>query len=615
LLNPQADKSDNPFVLLREVSGSRVYLGAVCDAAGNVQEWLELWVQEPQLKSPAFGAEAKPLDNGSFDRLWRGEFERLRDGLGETVLVTGMESAQPRPVVIQAPGPSDLSRVVKVEPVTWRLCSDDQLLKAAGLPAYSGSCHRYLYEPEAEPKPKFIAISPEAPVNGRVQGQEQLASDGHLVFNRHAGLVGASRFSPLELEDYLQVLEGRAWAGPPEPMQEHGIYGALAQWSGERRASGFMLQLEENFGQRLEEVFFLKLTVLLELVRAVHRYVKAQQVPLLNLGSGSFAVSLPEVGDAFPALWAARFNLVRPSQACRLDIPLSQEKYFLRIGRCEPSVFLPEGLGAYGFGIGAIRLRQVLAQEPGVVWEGTLVAEDYLGLRDRDLLWFKLPLGEQRLEFFAHICASELVGPKEARFRTLPMVLPDTVAARLKAASGTIFQRTPYEICPLLSSPCDLYSLGVLGIRILLANSRSNLPVIVDEMLSLIQRVAKQSADTQSILAELRMLASKDRDALDRLSPQALIESGDSPEQARAKLPIQLWWEAIAVLFRFFPGLGPYSFSANLGEAPPEALERVFEKPIAELESLTRRLRSVLLPSVSANEELAQLLRDELTSP
>ena len=139
--------------------------------------------------------------------------------------------------------------------------------------------------------------------------------------------------------------------------------------------------------------------------------------------------------------------------------------------------------------------------------------------------------------------------------------------------------------------------------------------MIVDEVLSLIQRVAKQSVDTQGIVAELKTLAAKDRDALERLSPQALIESGDSPEQARAKLPVQLWWEAIAVLFRFFPGLGPYSFSPHLGEAPPEALDSIFERPISELEGLIRRLRSVLLPSVSANDEIAQLLRDELTSP
>ncbi|MGH7972010.1 MAG: hypothetical protein ACREIC_25135, partial [Limisphaerales bacterium] len=467
LLHPSSKESDSPFVLLREVPGSRIYLGGLCDAAGRAQQWLEVWVQEPQLKSPSFGTEAKPLDNSSFDQYWRGEFERLRNSLGEAVLVTGMERTHPRPVLVPA-GQMDSSPILRCDSVTWQLCTDDQLLKTAGLPAYSSSCHRYLYEPGTGAKPAFIAVSPDAPVNARVQGLEHLAGADHRVFNAHAGLVGVSRFSPMELEDYLQVLEGRAWSGPPQQMREEGIYRSLAEWSAQRRGPGFVLQPEESFGQRLEEVFFLKLTVLLEQVRAVHRYVRAQRVPLLNLGPGSFAVSLPEVGEAFPALWASRFNLARPSQACRLEIPLSNDKYFLRMGRCEPSVFLPAGLGAYGFGIGAIRLRQVLASEPGLVWEGTLVAEDYLGVQPQDLLWFKLPLGEQRLEFFAHVCSSELVGPKEARFRTLPTVLADSVVARLKSASGTMFQRAPYEICPLLSSPCDLYSLGVMGIRILL---------------------------------------------------------------------------------------------------------------------------------------------------
>src|ERR1700687_4280809 len=38
-------ESRHSLVLLRELPGSRVYLGAVCDAEARVQEWVEVWVQ------------------------------------------------------------------------------------------------------------------------------------------------------------------------------------------------------------------------------------------------------------------------------------------------------------------------------------------------------------------------------------------------------------------------------------------------------------------------------------------------------------------------------------------------------------------------------------------
>jgi hypothetical protein len=344
----------------------------------------------------------------------------------------------------------------------------------------------------------------------------------------------------------------------------------------------------------------------------VRTYVKEQQLPLLNLSPTSFRVSLPKVGDQFPALWAAKCVLVKPGQAYPLRIKSTEQKYFVRLGKIEPSPFLPEGLGAHSFGIGSVRIRNVSAETDGTVLEGTLVAEDYLGLDTHDLLWFKLPLAEERLEFYAHVYTSETVGPKEARFRTVPTKHSDSVIASLKRAAGTAFQRAPYEIWPLLSSPCDMFSLGVLATRILLANRQSNLPVILDEVLSLARHFAKESAD--GLLPQLKLLLERDQHLLDLISPHALIESGDSPQQARSKIQMDLWLEAIGLLLRFFPGAGAQSFCRSFGDVSPRALEAVFDQPIQELETLVLRLRSLLAPSLSINEEIASVLLDQLAS-
>jgi len=83
-------------------------------------------------------------------------------------------------------------------------------------------------------------------------------------------------------------------------------------------------------------------------------------------------------------------------------------------------------------------------------------------------------------------------------FRTVPMRLPEAVIATLKSTGA--FAKAPYEIWPLLSSPCDMHSLGIIAIRTLLANSKSNLPVIVDDVLGLARMWARTMKGRRSFI-------------------------------------------------------------------------------------------------------------------
>jgi hypothetical protein len=243
-----------------------------------------------------------------------------------------------------------------------------------------------------------------------------------------------------------------------------------------------------------------------------------------------------------------------------------------------------------------------------------LVGEDYLGVDSHDLLWFKLPVGNERLEFYAHVYTAESRGPKEARFRTVPARLSDSVTASLKRVAGTVFPRSPYEIWPLLSSPCDLYSLGVIAARVLLANSKSDLPVILDRVLSLSRLVGAEQTDELGLLTRLKSSIGKEKQLLDLVSPHCLGDPTDTPAQARAKIHWDLWLETMVVLLRLFPGTGSCSFCRDFGDVSPLALETVFDAPIQEFENLLLRLRSVLAPSLSVNEEIASVILEELGS-
>src|SRR5690242_16243443 len=66
LTRTEPDTQGQSFVLLRELPGSRVYLGAICDAEARIQEWVELWVQTLELRDLAFSGYQERLANHTF---------------------------------------------------------------------------------------------------------------------------------------------------------------------------------------------------------------------------------------------------------------------------------------------------------------------------------------------------------------------------------------------------------------------------------------------------------------------------------------------------------------------------------------------------------------------
>jgi hypothetical protein len=617
LVNPAAAPPQSPFLLLRELPGSSVYLGAVCDAAGKVESWVELWLQTLELKDSAISGYHERLTNEVFDQRWRAEYALWNENAPDLVIASGMEADPPGPILIPQSAGQPPAVFLASEATHWRVCQDDALLKSFGLPPYATSPFRYLHEPGAGETKTFLATTADAPTNSHVQSLDRLRSlpKVQAIFNPHGGLIRITRFSPLLLEDYLQILEGQTWpdsALDPSRMFPGSAYAALQAWSAKPVGLPFLLHGSEHSVERLHEVFFLKLSTLLNLFREVRNHVKTRQLPLLNLSPASFRTYLTEAGDPFPALWATRSTLARPGQAYPLKIKTTEQNYFLRLGKIEPSPFLPEGLATHVFGVGSVRIRNVAPEMDGIVLEGTMVAQDYLSLDPYDLLWFKLPLGEERLEFYAHVYPSENVGPREARFKTVPSRQTDTTTAALKGIGGAVFPKSPYEIWPLLSSPCDLYSLGVLAVRILLANYQSNLPVILDEVLSLSRRLGENSQPGDDLPQKLTALLEKDKHLSALIHPGAL--TGTSQPGTLSKTAGELWLETMTLILRFFPGTGPHSFCKDFGDVSPLALESIFDRPIQDLESIVWRLRSLLAPSLTDNEEIAEVLLRELAS-
>jgi hypothetical protein len=643
MVRTAADAVSSPFLLLREMPDARVYLGAICDAADRVLECVEIWVQTVEYRDITSSSQDERLANFAFDQRWREEAELWQKHRPEAVIATGMERRNPSPVLIKVDGNTGSSIMAGATAAPWQLCTEDETLESFGLEKYSTSSSRYLHQPKAEGTKTFLATTADSPVNSHAQGIERLRNGegGCVIFNAHAGLIRVTRFEPLDLDGYAEILEGRAWSGPGQglaPLFQRSIYGELQAWSGSQKGIPFLLYGGAKGPDRLNEIFFLKLALLRDMFKEVRAYAQTLQLPLLNLTPASFHVRVQRAGDQFPLLWATKCELTRPGQAYPLKIKSTEQKYFVRLGKVEPSPFLPEGLGAHSFGIGRVQMVSVRQETDGVVLQGTLVADEALGLAAHDLLWFKLPLAEEKMTFYAHVYAGGRTGLREARFRTVPARLNDSLFAALKRTEGTTFQRAPFEIWPLLSSPCDLHSLGIMAIRILLANSQTDLPSVVDEILRLSRQLGDEfkkepgpaasaaksatqnpaagkepaSHSDQNAAATLKGLLERDQKLLDLVSPHSLIETGWTPKQARSQMRMELWTETVSFILRLFPGAGPHSYCKSFGDVSPLALETVFDAPLQDLEKLVWRLRSLLTPSLCANEELASLILGEL---
>jgi hypothetical protein len=156
LVQMDDNSTANPFILLRDLPGMRVYLGSICDAQAAIQEWVEIHVQTIDVEQLAFSGYQEQLSNLYFDTIWHKEGITLRNQMPGIVIGTKMEIENPGPVLIKRFLPENGS-FVPVEATSWRVCKDDSLLRSHDLPAYTAAHFRYLHQPDAKDTRTFLA--------------------------------------------------------------------------------------------------------------------------------------------------------------------------------------------------------------------------------------------------------------------------------------------------------------------------------------------------------------------------------------------------------------------------------------------------------------------------
>jgi hypothetical protein len=604
-----------PWVVLRSTVDARVYLGAVVDGGGRVREWLELWVQTIANIGETLAANRDYFSNRVLDLRWRQVAKSFIAADPDGFLETGWEEKHPRPVFIDLAAGAPWHPVDPASGEAWTLAIDDAELASAGLPTFGGSLHRYWRRADGSGAVIFAPVTPGAPVTETTVALETLLPEGmRLVpFYAEAGLMVVKRRAPFSFDEYADFLGGRAWKGLKSARDSfllHPAFKPLGDWDLVQQGGIHLFGATTGRAGRFLEAFHLKLSLLHQAVRAVRAAVQVRQLPFLNLSADSFRVTLDPPGSALPVLWTARLSPTLAGQAVALPIKTAEVRYFMALEQPSASVYRPAFLGTPIRGQGTVRIRRVFADAGDrTCLEGTLVTHERVGHSASDILWLRLPLADRVVDLFARLDTEEGLAGGEARFRTIPQDLDRAIDTALRGTEGSVFPDTGFETIPLLSSPSDLYSLGVLGTLLLAVNSGNTLGVAVDEMISFARKLGQEVREGESIADRAHRIATADSRWIASLGAQRLAHEAITADEAFAWLPAELWWSTLATVARFLPGLGPDSYCKDFGDASPFNLETVFDRPLADLDNLLLRSRGLLLSDWVANREMARVLQ------
>jgi hypothetical protein len=596
-----------PLVLLRETLDARVYLGCLVDGAGVVHDWLEVWAQDVGGLAGALPGYRQALTNAALDHRWAVRSEGFAKVEGAGLIAAGWETSNPAPVFIDVKKLTPVAAKDRRTGAAWSLCKDEALLARKGVPAYGASVSRHLYQPEmGEESPLLpldvVGADPEAMGVGSAREVAALNGGG--------GLMMVRRYAPLSYEQYVDAITGvEGEAGPADALLQGIAAASVGGSGGPVRSGGWLNTSAAGTRARLVESLHLKLMLLAGAVAAVRSTLAGTQVPMLNITGRSFRVRLTGGAATLPLWWTARAEIAEPGDAVELPIEGTTAKYYLTSGGTM-SVYTPAAMGRSASGRGGLRLRNVITESNGAILEGTLTTQDRIIPGSQDLLWLRMVVGQTRVDLYGVIDSKEAMASGELRVRTIPQRLPEDVTARLKSALGVPIPDVSFELVPLLSSPCDLYALGVLAARTLLTGPGRPLPVALDELMSLAAQAGQMAESGEDLPGRLMRVFESDKKWAASLGPQKLLAGVSDADEAFLAIPPRLWFGTLAMVIRMFTGMTPDSRCRDLGDAPMGGIHKVFDGVLDDLYALLTAARSLIVSDQGLSGDVRDVVKE-----
>lgn len=533
-------------------------------------------------------------------------------------------------------------------------CRDDALLAAAGLPTYSGSGRRHVYCPACAPGPAAAAPAffgcGDAP-DGAAAGSrwDLVRAWGRLVgeaagpdpsfpcpgcahaggcypagsgegdalrllvpFSFHGFRAFALEYLPLTFGEFCDLLGGQPWEALRSKLAERRAFDRLAALgqapvgaAGSGGAARRLFFSDAESGRRALEALLLKLWAFLELTRGVHAVHRVLGRPHLGLGPDGAWVGLGAAGPCAPAYWSFELRLGGVDAArCAGGAEGEDSCAGAEARRCscrpppdpDPEYAHPAIARRASGGPFPGRLT-VLSVEPSGGSDArvvrVLLAGATRGLED----WGpadRLRVGFGRAQGFGGEFALSFA--QEARVREGVRLASEPRAFSAEELAQWELLRSVPQVeaaCALergFGSECDLYSLGMLLLRALLAgrDGEGALERCREAAVRLAQAAgagAGPGGEAQAVQARARALR------------EALEDLGFDPQDG---VPRELWDDAL-------------SLGLRLAAPPPGATLAPF---LEELDGLRARAEEAFLQGPAPLEgELRAILGELIADP
>lgn len=602
------------FVLLRDNLDAKVYLGCILDAGNQVQQWVEVSIQTVGDASGKTASYREAVTNTILDDRWLTFCKAAAVLQADGIIRTGWESHHPPPVFVN----TKTSKAVVPKGAdgrSWRLCEDDALLEQHGLPPYRSSLARYLFvREESDNKSRFVPVTPDGLKNEHTIARREIPGCGDecIALNPEGGLLMVRAYYPFSFDEFVQILGGAKWEGLGHGREQLDPLGADSENRlSDRNALGCLFLAAEGTCGRLLETLHLKIGLLQQAFEAVRGLTREQRRPLLNLTAEALRVRVPPTGSPLPFLWSAHVALTDPGDAAILPVETSDSTYYFRARETGVTIYRPAtGMAVRGRGV--MRIRQVLQDvRKGTIAEGTFQPREDIAVDPHDLIWFRITLKDEPMDLYATMEEDRALALGEWRFRSVGQDLPEARVMELSAAEGAPLQNIPFEVFPLLSTPCDLYALLVLAVKTLLVDKQTTLPVALDEVMSLAREAGSMDAPNRSLAERIADLFAQDGRWTESLGPQRLIQDDILPTRAFGCIPAEIWWDVLAMLVRMLPGHA-CSTCRDYGDAPPKAIHKVMDACINDAAALAKLTRSLIVTDWEQNAEVRMVVDNVL---
>jgi hypothetical protein len=416
---------------------------------------------------------------------------------------------------------------------------------------------------------------------------------GHLLFRFASGWHAAEMSAALS--------SGQLPSAGPRLSQTH-----TPEVNDVRHQPGYYLRAWQGEVPPLAEILHLKLTLLYGMVTAAEAATRARRLPLLNVKTRSFGVEAS--GDRSGlAFWSLQPVMDLPSAAFRfVQSDDAAEPVVLLAEEPPPGIYRHSAVSAPRFVQGNLRLSRV---QPAGSRKDLLEAEATLLLHEplpgpADTLILHCPLAAHPIQ--ASVVALESTRG-EAVLRTARwQPLPSLAASLSSGGQAPPPMDCACAIVPRLSSPADLYSLGVAGLEVLCCGSGQSLPQVLDEALRLAQRLTQEKVTVDSIPDTIAAWQRREADAnwTSVLSPRHLsCPVADADTGARGVLPLA-WCSALTWCLRLLTGSGSAAYFQHPGEGSMQAPHQAYELPLRDLRQLLQRTRALVTLEWKTNLEI-----------